>query len=181
MIRLSARSALALTSVALVLSACGSSSAGKGSTAAAVSTPTTTASASSAASTSATLSGGTNATGPFCGQLKTSQTTLAGQSSQYVKAITAGNFPGIKAALSAFFHKAEGELATVESSMTGVPSNVQDALTTVNKTYGAMVSAVDNSTSLPELSAAFIALSKNPALRPAMATLTAYGQSQCVG
>jgi len=180
MIRLSARSALAIASVALVLSACGSSSAGKGSTAAAVSTSTTTASASSPASSApATLAGGTNATGPFCGQLKTSQTTLAGQSSQYVKAITAGNFPGIKAALSAFFHKAEGELATVESSMTGVPSNVQAALTTVNKTYAAMVSAVDNSTSLPELSAAFIALGNNPALRPAMATLTAYGQSQC--
>jgi hypothetical protein len=177
MIRLSARSALALTSVALVLSACGSSSAGKGSTAAAVSSATTSASASSSAS--ATLSGGTNATGPFCGQLKTSQTTLAGQTSQYVKAITAGNFPGIKAALSTFFHKAEGELATVESSMSGVPSNVQAALTTVNKTYVAMVSAVDNSTSLPELSAAFIALGKNPALKPAMATLTAYGESQC--
>jgi hypothetical protein len=177
MIRLSARSALALTSVALVLSACGSSSAGKGSTAAAVSTATTSASASSAAS--ATLSGGTNATGPFCGQLKTSQTTLAGQTSQYVKAITTGNFPAIKSALSGFFHKAEGELATVESSMSGVPSNVQAALTTVNKTYAAMVSAVDNSTSLTELSAAFISLGKNPALKPAMATLTAYGESQC--
>ena len=175
----SVRTALVVAAVAVVLSACGSASTGKTSGAAA---STTSAAASTAASTgSPTLSGGTAATGPFCAQLKTSQGTLATQSSQYVKAIEAGNFAGIKSALSAFFHKVEGQLATVESTMTGAPANVQSALTTVNETYTKMVSAVDNSTSLPQMSAAFVSLGKDPALKPALATIAAYGKSQCTG
>jgi len=174
----SVRTALVVAAVAVVLSACGSASTGKTSGAAS----TTSAAASTAASTgSPTLSGGTAATGPFCAQLKTSQGTLATQSSQYVKAIEAGNFAGIKSALSAFFHKVEGQLATVESTMTGAPANVQSALTTVNETYTKMVSAVDNSTSLSQMSAAFVSLDKDPALKPALATIAAYGKSQCAG
>jgi len=179
MITRSVRAALAIAAVALAASACGSTSAGKTPAAAAAATTAASASATTVSSGSPTLSGGTAATGPFCDQLKTSQGTLATQTSQYAKAVETGNFAGIKSTLSTFFHKAEGQLATVESTMTGAPANVQAALTTVNQTYTRMVSAVDNSTSLTQLSAAFVALDKNPSLKPAFATLTAYGESQC--
>jgi len=174
----SVRALLLIVAVALVASACGSASVAK--TAGAAAATATSASATAAASSgSPTLSGGTAATGPFCDQLKASQGTLATQTSQYAKAVESGNFAGIKSTLAAFFHKAEGQLATVESTMSGAPANVQSALTTVNQTYTRMVSAVDSSTSLTQLSAAFIALDKNPSLKPALATLTAYGESQC--
>jgi len=178
-ITLPVRLAVALTVVALAASACGSSTPNASQTATASSSSTAATPTAGATTTPAATTAAVAAGGAFCDQLKVSQVAVAGQESAFAKSVIAGSFPSIKSSLSIYFHQLLGNLAAVEASMGNVSANVQAAVITVNKTYAKLVAAVDGATSLSQMSASFAALGKDPALRPALATLKTWGEGQC--
>jgi hypothetical protein len=95
--------------------------------------------------------------------------------------LASGNLAAVKQSFAAFISSLQKAFGQVGTELSSAPSNVQDALSTLDSVYGKLKTDVANATSLPQLESALQSLGTNPQLKAASTTLESYHTAQCGG
>ncbi len=118
----------------------------------------------------------------FCNAYKAdNKAAAASQGPAFTKAVESGKWPRIQKALLSSFNTQGGLVKQMVAYLSGAPSNVKSAGSTLLKFDGTLKGIIQNSTSMKQFQSSITSAENSPKITAAVKVLDTYTAKQCPG